>query len=405
MSELHLPEVPIPMFEDENQQVVIDLSNNAVNEEALVEIARHAEEVVLKGSQKKSKKSSLLDGRKQVVLSNQFVVGTESGTMFAFRIIRIAAAQIPRGAKEFPDVYISADDMEKLGYSRQRLTSHMRDIVNEIMDYRIRVAAYDKDTNECMQLSAVNVFSKCSAHARQGAMTVKLNPDIADYFLNQRRNYTKYNLAIAASVNSYPAAKLHEVLICRTRQYGVNLLRFSIDELRVLLTPMSKAAEKGKKKKSETAEEKRRREHRQSNGVFANNVIKNAWRPSTKAQNAKCISVPSAVDAMLSPFVSTLMTIRASKIRKRPFFCEKSSAGQKATLSASMRFSIQARARFARKKSFRDSLRQVKIEKREIVIERKYASCRRACSSRGTADRTNARCHNGGCHRGAAAGH
>ena len=37
--------------------------------------------------------------------------------------------------------------------------------------------------------------------------------------------------------------------------------------------------------------------------------------------------------------------------------------------------------------------------------ERKYASCRRACSSRGTADRTNARCHNGGCHRGAAAGH
>ena len=37
--------------------------------------------------------------------------------------------------------------------------------------------------------------------------------------------------------------------------------------------------------------------------------------------------------------------------------------------------------------------------------ERKYTSCRRACSSRGTADRTNARCHNGGCHRGAAAGH
>ena len=286
MSELHLPEVPIPMFEDENQQVVIDLSNNAVNEEALVEIARHAEEVVLKGSQKKSKKSSLLDGRKQVVLSNQFVVGTESGTMFAFRIIRIAAAQIPRGAKEFPDVYISADDMEKLGYSRQRLTSHMRDIVNEIMDYRIRVAAYDKDTNECMQLSAVNVFSKCSAHARQGAMTVKLNPDIADYFLNQRRNYTKYNLAIAASVNSYPAAKLHEVLICRTRQYGVNLLRFSIDELRVLLTPMSKAAEKGKKKKSETAEEKRRREHRQSNGVFANNVIKNSVE--TINQSTEC---------------------------------------------------------------------------------------------------------------------
>ena len=286
MSELHLPEVPIPMFEDENQQVVIDLSNNAVNEEALVEITRHAEEVVLKGSQKKSKKSSLLDGRKQVVLSNQFVVGTESGTMFAFRIIRIAAAQIPRGAKEFPDVYISADDMEKLGYSRQRLTSHMRDIVNEIMDYRIRVAAYDKDTNECMQLSAVNVFSKCSAHARQGAMTVKLNPDIADYFLNQRRNYTKYNLAIAASVNSYPAAKLHEVLICRTRQYGVNLLRFSIDELRVLLTPMSKAAEKGKKKKSETAEEKRRREHRQSNGVFANNVIKNAVE--TINQSTEC---------------------------------------------------------------------------------------------------------------------
>lgn len=405
MSELHLPEVPIPMFEDENQQVVIDLSNNAVNEEALVEIARHAEEVVLKGSQKKSKNSSLLDGRKQVVLSNQFVVGTESGTMFAFRIIRIAAAQIPRGAKEFPDVYISADDMEKLGYSRQRLTSHMRDIVNEIMDYRIRVAAYDKDTNECMQLSAVNVFSKCSAHARQGAMTVKLNPDIADYFLNQRRNYTKYNLAIAASVNSYPAAKLHEVLICRTRQYGVNLLRFSIDELRVLLTPMSKAAEKGKKRSQRPQKKSAVASTGRATVSLPTMSSRMLWRPSTKAQSAKCISVPSAVDAMLSPFVSTLMTIRASKIRKRPFFCEKSSAGQQATLSASVRFSIQARARFARKKSFRDSPHQVKIEKREIVIERKYASCRRACSSRGTADRTNARCHNGGCHRGAAAGH
>ena len=275
MSELSLPELPIPMFEDETQQVVIDLTADIEQDNTLLEIARQAEQVVQEGSRKqKAKTSSLLDDRKQVVMSNQFVVGTESGTMFAFRIIRIAAAQIPKGATEFPDVCISADDMEKLGYSRQRLTSHMNDIVKGIMDYRIKIAAFDKDTNECTQLSAVNVFSKCSAHAKQGAMTVKLNPDVAEYFLNQQRDYTKYSLSIAASMSSYPAAKLHEVLICHARRFGVSLLRFSIEELRTLLTPMAKA-EKGKKATG-GEEEKRKQAHRESNGVFANNVIKNA---------------------------------------------------------------------------------------------------------------------------------
>lgn len=278
MSDPNMQIEGVPIIETNNQQFMLDLAAmKQVTDPALLALLDTGDEESplreLKNGTGGANGETLLDKKKQVIMSNRFVIGIETGSLLAFKISRIAIAQIPMNATELPRVKISTDDMMEMGYTRQRLTSHMNEIVEEVLNYRIKLAYFDTLHAERSQITGVNVFSLCTA--KPGAIYVDLNPQLQAHFLNQRRDYTQYALNVVTQMNSFVAAKLHEILICRARQYGVSLLRFHLDDLRLVLKP-TKTAKPKKSKADRTEDGAKRKEHRESPGVFLNNYIKKA---------------------------------------------------------------------------------------------------------------------------------
>lgn len=187
---------------------------------------------------------SLLDPRKNVVMSNRFVVGLESGSRFAHKISRIAIGDIPMNATELPMTVITASDIEKMGFSRTRLTGHLNEVLDEILSYRIKVAAYDRIQKDA-RMTGLNVFSQATIIPGKGTIVVSLNPVLKEHFLNLKQDFTQYSINTAVRLQGYAASKLHELLVCRARQYGHNLFRFSIADLAVLLNYKPKGPYKG----------------------------------------------------------------------------------------------------------------------------------------------------------------
>lgn len=177
---------------------------------------------------------SLLDPRKNVVMSNRFVVGLESGSRFAHKISRIAIGDIPMNATELPMTVITASDVEKMGFSRTRLTGHLNEVLDEILSYRIKVASYDRIQKDA-RMTGMNVFSQATIIPGKGTIVVSLNPALKEHFLNLKQDFTQYSINTAVRLQGYAASKLHELLVCRARQYGHSLFRFSIADLAVLL--------------------------------------------------------------------------------------------------------------------------------------------------------------------------
>lgn len=199
--------------------------------------------------------STLLDPKKAVVMSNRFVVGIESGSRFAHKISRIAIGDIPMNADELPMTVISADDIESMGFSRTRLTGHLNEVMDEILSYRIKIASIDRIQKDA-RLTGINMFSQASIIPGKGAIIVGLNPALKEHFLHLRQDFTQYSLPVVTKMNSYAASKLHELLLCRSRQYCHNLFRFHIEDLAVILNYKSKGPYKP--------------------STFVNNVIKRA---------------------------------------------------------------------------------------------------------------------------------
>lgn len=199
--------------------------------------------------------STLLDPKKAVVMSNRFVVGIECGSRFAHKISRIAIGDIPMNADELPMTVITADDIENMGFSRTRLTGHLNDVMDEILSYRIKIATMDRIQKDA-RLTGINMFSQASIIPGKGAIIVGLNPALKEHFLHLRQDFTQYSLPVVTKMNSYAASKLHELLLCRSRQYCHNLFRFHIEDLAIILNYKSKGPYKP--------------------STFVNNVIKRA---------------------------------------------------------------------------------------------------------------------------------
>lgn len=180
------------------------------------------------------KRGALLDPRKNIVMSNRFVVGLEQGSRFAQKLTRIAIGQIPMDAEELPTIVITSKDVEAMGLTKQRLTGHMDAVLDEILSYRIKLAAVDRIQREA-KLTGINVFAQATIIPGKGAIAVKLNPMLKEHFLGLRENFTQYSLSVALKLPGYASIKLHELLLSRSRKYHTQVIRFHIEDLMAIL--------------------------------------------------------------------------------------------------------------------------------------------------------------------------
>lgn len=178
--------------------------------------------------------SGLVDPRRTVVMSNRFVVSIETGSRLAHKILRIAIGDISMDANELPTTVITSCDIEHLGLTKNRLTGHLNEVLDEILNYRIKLASVDRIQKEA-RLTGINVFAQATILPGKGAIAVTLNPVLREHFLNLRQDFTQYSIPIVARMPGFAASKLHELLLCRSRQYGISLLRFHIEDLVVIL--------------------------------------------------------------------------------------------------------------------------------------------------------------------------
>lgn len=215
----------------EGEQMALDIySGNPalVTEEALLKIFQDATEGSVGDSNKNQ--MAIANAKKNVVMGNDFIVGLEEGSRFAYKISRMAIAQIPMDADEFPLITITTDDIEQMGMTRQRLTGHAKDVLDEILSYRIVLAAFSS-LQKSSKLGGINVFSSAEIIPGKGAINVRLNPLLKDHFLNLKADFTQYALPVVARMPGFATAKLHELLLSRSRKYNADLLRFNIEDL------------------------------------------------------------------------------------------------------------------------------------------------------------------------------
>ena len=217
-----------------DEQMALDIYSgkaNVVTEGALKKLFEENTK-----TEKKSRKAiaNVNLPKKNVVMGNEFIVGLEVGTRFAYKISRLAIAQIPMDAETLPIITITADDIEQMGMTRQRLTGHLDTVIDEILDYRIKLASFD-NLHKSPKMAGINVFAAAAAIPGKGAITVQLNPILRSHFLDLKADFTQYALPVVGKMPGFAASKLHELLLSRSRKYGVSLLRFSIADLATIL--------------------------------------------------------------------------------------------------------------------------------------------------------------------------
>lgn len=178
--------------------------------------------------------SSLIDPKRSVVMSNEFVVGIEEGKSLASRLVRVAIGAIPMNATELPATKITTDDFAGLNLTSQRLTGHSRAVLEEILSYRIILVSMDKLADN-QKLTGINVFSYATLIPKEGAIVVQLNPVLKEHFLELRSDFTQYKLEEIVQLKTFPAIKLHELLLSYSRKYNNPLVRFHLHTLSMLL--------------------------------------------------------------------------------------------------------------------------------------------------------------------------
>ena len=105
--------------------------------------------------------TDLKDEKKTIAISNNFVVGVEQGSRLAHKISRICIAQLSPYDNDLPLTKITSDDMMHMGYTRERLTAHMNEVLDEILNYRIKLSVMRRIQKDS-QMTGINVFAQAS---------------------------------------------------------------------------------------------------------------------------------------------------------------------------------------------------------------------------------------------------
>lgn len=225
------------LVQTQSGQFSLDLGKTQTEkllEEGFCILSPDSTESICESLEKARKGSSLISPKRAVVMSNAFVIGVEEGKSLASRLVRVAISAIPMDATELPATKITTDDFAGLNLTSQRLTGHAREVLEEILSYRIILVSMDQ-LQENKKLTGINVFSYATLIPKEGAIIVQLNPVLKDHFLSLRSDFLRYRLEEAVRLKTFPAIKLHELLLSYSRKYNNPLVRFHLHTLSMLL--------------------------------------------------------------------------------------------------------------------------------------------------------------------------
>lgn len=143
----------------------------------------------------------------KVMTANDFITahGMDKMSLNARKLLYLAISQCRKTDTDFFEYNISIRDFADLtGIHENNLYSHAKDITRDLMSTTIECTL---DTKGYEQYS---LFSKCTYRIGTGIITFKLNPDMTDFLLNVKKDFTQPLLADFVRMNSpYSMAVWH----------------------------------------------------------------------------------------------------------------------------------------------------------------------------------------------------
>lgn len=143
----------------------------------------------------------------KVVTANSFITahGMDKMSLNARKLLYLAISQCRKTDTDFYEYSISIRDFADLtGIQENNLYSHAKGITKDLMSTTIECALGSRDYDQ------YSLFSKCSYRAGEGTITFKLNPDMTNFLLNVKKDFTQPLLADFVKMNSpYSMAVWH----------------------------------------------------------------------------------------------------------------------------------------------------------------------------------------------------
>lgn len=124
----------------------------------------------------------------KVVTTNDFITanGLESIPLNSRKLLYLAISQCRKTDEEFFEYTITIRDFADLmGIKDTNLYQHAKEITGKLISLGLECSLNGKDYDQ------YSLFSKCSYRDGEGIITFKLNPDMTDFLLNVKKDFTQ----------------------------------------------------------------------------------------------------------------------------------------------------------------------------------------------------------------------
>lgn len=154
-----------------------------------------------------------------VVLSNFLATTRETTNIWSMKIIRLLETRLRNNYVRGEPFVLNQNDMELLGLTKQRLTSHMKEAGEALLTAYV----YSWEEVDGMPNSydwvGCNFFNKVKISKAHGEIHLWLNPSLEDELINRKKNFLKYPLENIIGLSSAYALKLHDTLLALYRKF------------------------------------------------------------------------------------------------------------------------------------------------------------------------------------------
>lgn len=135
----------------------------------------------------------------KVVTANDFITahGLDKLPLNSRKLLYLAISQCRKTDKQFFEYSISIKDFADLtGIKDTNLYSQAKGITRDLMSTTIECTLGNRGYEQ------YSLFTRCSYKAGEGTITFKLNPDMTDFLLNVKKDFTQPLLADFVRMNS-----------------------------------------------------------------------------------------------------------------------------------------------------------------------------------------------------------
>ena len=190
----------------------------------------------------------------RVVTSNNFIMSEELQrlSLNARKLLYLAISQCKKKDEGFYSYSISLTDFaDEVGISTSTLYGIVRDVTRELLSLTI----FSKYNEENESFVGYAVFSRCSYNGEKGEIYFKLNPDMTEFLLGLKENFSKPLLSDFMKMKgkySIPIWHLFQMKMNSAKPKGKEIIEFdcSLDELKQVTDVYDKYSSVGSFKQS-----------------------------------------------------------------------------------------------------------------------------------------------------------